>query len=225
MFGIYRNPVDDLFLRHAHRTHRRAHAIQASAYTQTWTELLFTHAADFTALASFTSEATLMAGVAEQPTFQPGFFSNPSASRRGFKVIARGIVACTGTPTYIFTFRLGSTQGSSSLAGAKVAESAAITMQSGVTDKVWEAEFDIQLRTPGQGSSNCVLSGAGFIRSPAGFASPFVYALTPSSGDSATWTASIDGGVTNYLNVSATCSASSASNTVRLKELLVFGLN
>lgn len=219
------NAVDRLYLEHARRIHRRAHAIRNSFTTGTATELLYTNAGDFTALASFTSEASLLAGVNEQAIFQPNFFLNPSAPRRAFRILARGILGTTGTPTFTFTGRLGTTSGSSFLSGTKIFESAAITTGSGVSTKLWQIQCDLQLRTPGIGTSNCTISGSGIVFSPGGFASPFAYALTPSSGESATWTATIDGALTQYLNLSVTCSASSASNTVTLKQLEVMGMN
>ncbi len=58
-----------------------------------------------------------------------------------------------------------------------------------------------------------------------GFASPFTYAIEPTTPDTATWTAVIDASLTYYLNVSVTWGTSSSSNTITLKQLLLYGLN
>jgi hypothetical protein len=189
-------------------------------------DLIFSSFADHTALSSFTSEASLLAGTNQQPRFPVGFFDRTGGVRnRSFKVRAAGVVSCTGTPTYTFTARIGGTVGSTELGGTAIAASAAITCQSGITSKIWELELDFTVRTPGQGANNCTLAGTGFIKSPAGFAAPYIYALAPSGGDSATWTSTINAAVENWLNLSVACSASSASNAITCKDLLVWAWN
>jgi hypothetical protein len=196
-----------------------------SATTGTWTEVIYNNNADFSATTSTSSEITLLSGINEQPTIPAGFFMNPSATRRVLSIIAKGVLTTTGTPTYTFQVRLSTTQGSSTLSGTSVAASAAITTASGVSNKYWELRLDLTCDIPGQGTNHTTLSGSGYVFSGAGFASPFIYALSPSGGDSATWTATVDGALTQYINVSVTPSAASSSNVLTLKQLLVLGLN
>lgn len=190
-----------------------------------WSEQLFANLADHTALASFTSEASLLAGTNAQCVFPPGFFFENNRPGRTLFVYASGIVACTATPTYTFSLRIGSTVGSAHLGGTLVLASAAITCASGISDKRWELCGRIVCRTPGLSTSNTTLSASGFVISTGGFASPYQYALSPGGGESATWTSTLDASVQQYLNLSVACSASSASNTIRCKELLVVSGN
>lgn len=184
-----------------------------------YADCFFQNTGDFTALASFTSEASLLAGQKHQPVLRAGLLANRDGPPRVLTFYAMGVLSCTGTPTYTFTCRLGSTAGDSSLAGTAVGVSAAITCASGVTNKWWELMLRLVCRTPGIGSGNCTVAGAGYVASPGGFASPFRYALEPTTPDTATWTATLAGEVANYFNLSVACSASSASNTIQCKHL------
>jgi hypothetical protein len=188
--------------------------------------LFANHKADYTALASFTSEASLLAGNALQPRIPAGLFDGPDAVGRTLLLRARGVLGSTGTPTYLFTVRMGITI--AAITDAAVASSAAITTASGVSTKRWELNLFITCRTPGQGAGGTTFSVDGSVVSYGGFASPFGYNLTQAGGESGTWTvapANFDPVKENYLNLSATCSASSASNTITCKnlELLLLG--
>jgi hypothetical protein len=194
-----------------------------SMQTGTWTECIFTNRADYTALASFTSEASLLGGLNLQPTLYPSFFEGTRSFGRGLSIVARGVLSVTATPTYTFTVRIGTAL--ASIGGTVVGISNAITAINGVTNKWWELRLDLVCNTPGQGSGNTTVSGSGYVVSPGGFGSPFVYPLEPSAPDTATWTATLDNSAANYVNLSATCSASSASNTIQCKQLIVLGLN
>lgn len=196
-----------------------------SATTLTWAELMWVNTADFTAFSTSASEGSIIAGLNEQPTIPALFFYNKPGKGRAVKILARGVLSNTGTPTIIFQARLSSTVGTATLTGGSVGVSAAITTQSGVTNKWWELGLDLTCYTPGQGSGNCTVSGAGYVSCPGGFASPFIYALEPTTPDTATWTQTLDASVSQYLNLSVTWSASSASNTITCKQLQVWGLN
>lgn len=192
--------------------------------TASWWETLFTSRADYTAVASTASEASLIAGNNVQPTFWAGYFDAYNRPGRTIRILASGIFSTTGTPTMIFQARLGTTSGSSFLSGTSVGVSAAITTGSGVTNKYFELDLTLTARTLGIGTGNTTLSGFGKVVSP-GFASPFIYPLEPTTPDTATWTSTIDMSLVQYLNLSLTWSASSASNTCTLKDLIVLGLN
>ena len=221
-------PAEAMDLRALHAARlRRAESqhLQCSALTGTWTECIFSNVADFTTLSSFTSEASLLGGTNQQPAFPALFFNDNRARGRAITVRGMGVLSSTGTPTYTFTFRLGTTAGSSYLSGTQVGVTAALTTQSGVTNKQFWFEFDLISRTPGLGSGNTTLAGAGYIGSPGGLASPFFYPIQPTTPDTATWTATIDSSSTYYMNISCACSASSGSNAITLKHLIVAGLN
>ena len=187
-----------------------------------WSEILYSSRADFTALSTFTSEASLLAGgVNCQPCIKPETWDTLAYGRR-LKIKANGVVGSTGAPTYIFQCRLSSTVGDSTLSGASIGVSPTITTQSGVTNQWWELLLDITCATPGQGANETTLICTGSVRSPGGFAAPYEYSLAPTTPPTATWTAAtIASAVAQYLNISVTCGTSNGSNAVTLKNLVV----
>lgn len=193
--------------------------------TASWTELLFSNRADYTAFNSSAAEGSLLAGLNQQPVIPALFFDGNRGFGKGVRLEAAGVLGTTSTPTITFQVRLGTTVGSSYLSGTSAAVSAAITTQSGVSNKWWYLSLTLLCNTPGQGTGNTTLSGAGYVTSPGGFASPFTYALEPTTPDTATWTVAVDDTVTQYINLSVTWSASSASNTITCKSLTLTGLN
>lgn len=195
-----------------------------SARTGTWTECFFVNRSDGSAVASTASETSLLGGLNDQPIIPATFFDGNKVGKAIY-LRAAGVFSNTGTPTLIFQVRSGTTVGSSSLTGASVGVSAAITTASGITNQYWELELWLKQTTPGFGTNNCTLAGAGKVVSPGGFASPFTYAIEPTTPATATWTQTIDASLTQYLNLSVTWSASSASNTITLKDLYCLGLN
>lgn len=190
-----------------------------------WSELLWANASDGTAYASSASEVSLLTGLNEQPTFWAGTFTSPIRGRRAFRFRAAGVFSNTGSPTLTFKLRLGTTLGVSDLNGTVIAANSAITTTSGVTNVLWELEYTGLVRTPGIGTGNATLSGVGRVSSPAGFASPFAYIMVPTPGTNQTWTTTFDASLTTCLNLSATWSASSASNTLTLKHAELVMLN
>jgi hypothetical protein len=202
---------------------RTSESLRNSATTGTWTELLFRNKGDFTAMSTTGSETSFLSGQNQQPTIPALFFDQ--VPLRAIGILARGILTTTtGTPTFTFQARLGSTIGVSTLSGTSVGVSAAITSTTGVTNVWWEMRLDLVCTVAGQGSGNATLSGAGYVMSPAGFATPFVYPLEPTTPNTATWTATLDDSVTQYLNLSATLQATGAP-ALTCKQLLVFGFN
>ena len=175
--------------------------------SMTWTEMFFSNYADHTALASFTADASLLAGTNRQPPIRRGFFDKQG---KALLLEAEGVVGSSGTPTYTFTWRLGETVGSTFLSGTAVGVSAAITMQSGVSNQYWYARLLLTCVTPGQGSTNTTLNCCGAISSGGGFAAPYEYALLPTTPPTATWTATINNEVEQFPNLSVACSASHA---------------
>jgi len=213
-------------LEDARRTAERENAIQCSGTRGTWTELMYANYSDFAALASSATEASLLAaGPKSQPVIPALFWDYNNPPARTIGLLGRGVFSNTGTPTGILTIRLGTTSGPTFITGTVVAVSPTITTASGITNVFFEFRLELACYTPGIGTGNTTLSGAGYIKSPAGFASPFDYALEPTTPPTGTWTATIDNSVTQYVNVDWTWSASSASNTITLKSLYMWGYN
>lgn len=187
-----------------------------------YTDCIFTNRADFTALASSAAEGSLLGGLNVQPVIQAfDMFDAGRAWGKSYTIEAAGVFSTTGTPTLIFQLRLGETAGSAYLSGTSIGVSAAITTQSAVSNVSWYLRFDFAVNTPGIGTGNTTLSGEGQVFAPTGFASPFFYNLTPTTPPTGTWTSTVNCGVHQYLNLSATWSASSASNTITCKRLRV----
>lgn len=203
----------------------REQRIRNSFITGTVCEQLFVNTADYTAFNTSAAEGSLLSGVNEQPLIPATFFFNKQGRSRCIRIEAEGVLSTTSTPTIIFQVRLGTTSGASFLSGTSVGVTAAITTASGVTNKWWSLRLDLQCNTTGIGTGNTTLSGSGYVMSPGGFASPFIYPLLPTTPDTATWTSTIDNSLTYYANLSVTWGTSSASNTITCKALRMFGFN
>lgn len=218
--------IDLAAIRAARAVERDREFIRASGITGTWNETIYQNVSDFTANANTSAETSLLAGTNnDQPLIPALFFNYKNAFGRKLRITARGVLSTTSTPTIIFQLRIGTTSGSSFLSGTSIGVSAAITTASGVTNQIWELRFEVTCRTPGQGAGNTTLVGSGLVHSPGGFASPFAYAMLPTTPPTGTWTATIDNLVNQYLNLSTTWSAANASNTITCKELTVEGMN
>lgn len=187
-------------------------------------QLLFNRWTDYTALASFTSEASLLTGFSQPVLWHPAL--DFTQVGRQFRLSGRGVLSSTGTPTYLFKVRLGSTAMSAdNLApplGTVIGASAALTTGSGVSNVVWSFELLLTMVSAGIGSGKATITSSGLVYCTG--LSPTVGDLAPTNG-SATWTTTCDSSVDNFFQVSATCSASSASNTIQLKHLELEALN
>lgn len=190
--------------------------------TGTNTELIYASTVAGAAKASFTSEVAIndTATMGVQAHLPPDFFlPNASSVGKTVRIVARGILSSTGTPTYTFTIRGGAAAATS---GIILLGSAALTTGSGVTNQIWEFEGEFTVKTMGAAGTNTSITGTGLLSSP-GTANKIdpLYGggATPGTGTT------LDTSITNYINFNVTCSASSASNTITLQSLQVYGLN
>lgn len=193
-----------------------------SFLTGTNTELIYASTSAGTAKNTFTAEVQIndTAGMGVQAHLPPDFWlPNKTQIGRGIRIVARGILSSTGTPTYTFTTRFGAAGNTSS---AIVLGSAALTTGSGVTNTAWAFEGDVILESIGAAGTNSTVRGIGSIEG-AGLASPFWYVLYGGAASPGT-VATVDTTITNYINFNVACSASSASNTITLQQLLVLSL-
>lgn len=194
-----------------------------SFLTGTNCELIYGNTASGTAKNTFTSEALIndTAGMGVQAHLPPDFWlPKPNSIGNGIRIVARGVLGSTLTPSYTINVRLGA----SGVAGPIVLGSAAMVTGSGVTSQYWELEGDVVLTAVGAAGANSTVRGQGQFRC-GGLASPFMYGLGASSSLTTPTVATLDTTITNYINVTATCTASNASNTITVQQLLVFGLN
>jgi hypothetical protein len=118
-----------------------------------------------------------------------------------------GIVSTTGTPTLQFTPRLGTsaTPASNLTLGA----STAVTLGSGISNRTWFAEFVLGFRQVGIAAAGATCTGSGFVVLDNGAG---VAGLSIGMGSAVPTTA--DHTIAQGLVLSATWSASSASNTI-----------
>jgi hypothetical protein len=196
-----------------------------SFLTGTNTELIYASTTAGTAKNTFTTEVQIndTAGMGIQASLPPFFFaSRPSTNGQSLRIVARGILSSTGTPTYTFTCRMGAA--ASITAAIILGMTAAVTTGSGVTNQGWTFEGDFIMRTPvGAAGANSTGVGTGMFLC-GGIASPFMAPLY--GGGASPGTVSIvDTSIQNYINFNVACNTSSASNSVTLQSLLVFGLN
>lgn len=194
-----------------------------SFLTGTNVELIYANTTAGTAKASFTSEVAIndTTGMGVACHLPPDFFMpNPTAVGKGLKIIARGILSSTGTPTYTWTIRSG-TAGNTT--AAILLGSAALTTGSGVTNQPWELEGDVYLVSQGAAGANSSVRGTGMLISP-GLATT-INGVGANASLTTPVATTFDCSITNFLNVNVTCSASSASNSIQLQSLQVYGVN
>ena len=190
--------------------------------TGTVLELIYANTASGTAKNTFTTEVAIndTAGMGERPVIPPYYFAPNGGVGGGIRIIARGILSSTVTPTYTFTCRLGT---NGNITAVIALGSAALTTVSGAANTGWEFQGDVILRTLATAGANSTIQGVGMLNGGASFASPFSYSLYGGGAQPGT-AATFDASITNYVNFNVACSASSASNSITLTQLLVFGL-
>ena len=201
---------------------------RGSFLTGTVCELIYTNSAVFTAKASFTAEFQINDTAGDAPTaFLPaGFFPpGPAFVGKTVRITARGVAGVTGTPTWVWTNRFNPTfSPANPPTGPNVGSNAAATALSGVSAQLWEYTVDVQMVTRGAAGNNSTLRGLGMLNAP-GLITPASTCSMFGAGASPGTVATFDWSLANTLTVGSTCSASSASNTIQVLQLLMFGLN
>jgi hypothetical protein len=195
-----------------------------SNYTGTVQELLYASTHVGIAKNTFTSEVTIndIATMGVQARLPADFWlPNNAQSGRGIRIVARGILSSTGTPTYTPTIRLGTSGSTLGPIILGTAGGVGLTTTSGAANAPFEIDGEVVLTGIGAAGGNSTLQGIGRILSP-GLATSYasLYGGAASPGTVAT----ADTSISNYINVNVACSASSASNTITLQQLLVYSL-
>lgn len=194
-----------------------------SFITGTNAELIYASTSPGTAKNTFTAESLLndTAGMGVQCHLPPDFWlpNRAQSVGRGIRIEARGILSSTATPTYTFTIRLGA---AGSVTAAIVLGTAALTTGTTVTNQYWELTGNIFLEAIGAAGANSTSRGLGYLISPG-----LAVTIHPAYGGAVTpgTVATVDTSITNYINFNVACSASSASNSITVQQLLVYGLN
>ena len=190
-------------------------------------DLVYANVASGTAKNTFSTEATPIlndtTGMGAQAQFNP-FYFDPAYAKSGktVRVVARGICSTTATPTYQFIVRLGATGIAASIAW----ESPAATTLTGIASKGWSFCADIVTRTLAGAGANSTIQGIGELFGDAtGFNANSLVLMGWANNAQPGTVATFDYSIANTVNVNVICSASSASNSVQLLQLLVWGLN
>lgn len=171
---------------------------------QFWNETLTWATADGTAIASTASETIIFPNVTI-----PG---NYLQDGRVLRLVAYGRHSTTGTPTLTFRLRWGG------VAGTVLAASGAITTGSAVSNAMWRLEALIQVRS--NGSSGTVFTvgevelGEDTANSVGSATNATAVGLMGSAGVATPAAVTVDLTADTALSITATWSASSASNTL-----------
>lgn len=193
----------------------------ATFLTGTNVETIYRSLTAGTAKNTFTTEVGIndSAGMGKQAFVPAHTMALDSVAGRVLRIVGRGILSSTATPTYTFTIRSGA---AASITTAILLGSAALTTGSGVTNQMYELEGEVVLTVVGAPGTNSTVRGTGLLAS-GGLASPFSYPIWGGAATPGT-VATFDTAIDNYINFNVACSASSASNTITLQQLFVFGM-
>lgn len=192
-----------------------------SQYTGTMPELYYSFSAAGTALATFTTEASLMGGY-PIPQIPATFFGKLGEQSSALKIRAYGNVGdTTAAPTFTWAVRLLSSATAFS-AGTPSWATPAVTLNgTSLTNTWWQLDMDIQLRSIAAGAATSVLAGYGVVSGSA--------LNTPATLPAANTTAVVNSsnfdntGATQYfLWLSAACGTSNAANTISLQGLKIY---
>lgn len=205
-----------------------------SAITGTWTELIFANRTSGTALTTFTTEASIAAGIAELGTtanfinagLPAGFFAANEGIGKVLRVELGGVFSSVaGTATFTFGLRW------TSASGVLIGTTTALTPAT-LTNAMWQAQLYITSLTTGPGTTatarctgeivlenSAVATGTtitSLFCAGSAFGTPTPTALT---------TAGFDSTVPLPIVPTVACSASNASNAVTLTDFRIFGCN
>lgn len=224
---VYLRDMEQLRWRHQLELLRRGRDPLASFLTGTNAELIYSSTSAGTAKNTFTSEVAIndTAGMGVQPHLPVDFWlpNKAQSNGRGIRIEAAGIVSSTATPSYTWTVRGGAAAATS---GAVMLGSAALATATGIANVPWYFCGNMMLESIGAAGANSTIRGIGTLMTDGYSAATttrlfMLYGAAASPGTAATF----DTSITNYLNFNITCTASSASNTITLQQLLLFGLN
>lgn len=192
-----------------------------SGYTMTQPELFYSFSAAGTALATFTTEASLMGGY-PIPQIPATFFGKLGEQSSAVKIRAYGNMGdTTSAPTFTWAVRLLSSATSWSAGTPSWTTAATATTGTSITNAWWQLDMDIQLRSIAAGAATSVLAGYGVVSGsmlsvPATLPAANTTAVANSSNFDNT------GATAYYLWLSAACGTSNAANAISLQGLKIY---
>jgi hypothetical protein len=190
-----------------------------SGYTGTMPELYYSFSGAGTALATFTTEASLMGGY-PIPQIPATFFSKLGEQSSAMKIRAYGNISTTATPTFTLSARLLTSATSWTAGGLLLGTSTTVTAASGITNAWWQMDADSILQSIAAGAATSSIGTFGLVSGPAfGTANGSIPGTNVSANNA---TLDNTGATQYYLWLSAACGTSSASNTIRLQGLKIY---
>jgi hypothetical protein len=193
-----------------------------SFITGTNMELIYASTVPGAAKASFNTESVIndTATMGVQCHLPPDFWlPSPGQVARGLRIVARGIIGSVTSPNYTFSIRAG-TAGSTS---AVILLGSGLLAGANNTAQPWEIIGDVVLTSIGAAGANSTVRGMGTIKSPG--LSPTIGGIGAGASLTTPTAATLDTSITNYINFNINCSAISATNSITLQSLQVYGLN
>lgn len=172
---------------------------------QSWQETLISAQVDGTALAN-TTTATSIIPASAKFTLPANFFSIGKVLR----VTAQGRISNTATPTITFDIRLGA---------VIVFTSGAITTVTTITNKTWQLEVLLTCRAIGASTSANLMGAGSWNTSAVASNNSIIPDTAPVVGTG------FDSTNSQTVDVFATWSAASASNTITLHSYILESLN
>lgn len=189
-----------------------------SSYQGTLPELYYSFSAAGTALATFTTEASLMGGY-PIPQIPGTFFNKLGDLSSAMKIRAYGNCSdTTAAPTFTLSVRLLTSATTWSAGGILLGSSNAITMTgTSVTNAWWQIDMDVILRSIAAGAATSSVSSAGTVTGSG------LTGFIPAANTSSVVSTLDNTGATQYfLWLSAACGTSNAANSISLQGLKVY---
>lgn len=183
-------------------------------------ELFYSESIAGTALATFTTEASLM-GAYPIPQIPATFFSKLGVQSSAMKIRAYLNVSDTTTaPTFTLSMRLLTSATSWTAGGLLLGSTAALTVNGTSQTNLWaQLDVDCILKAIAAGAATSTISTYGQLSGPAFTATGSIPA-TNVSADNATL--DVTGATQYFFWLSAACGTSNASNKIQLQGLKIY---
>lgn len=192
-----------------------------SGYTMTQPELFYSFSGAGTALATFTTEASLM-GAYPIPQIPATFFGKLGEQSSAMKIRAYGNIGdTTSAPTFTWTVRLLTSATTFATSGISWATAATTMTGTSITNAWWQLDMDVWLQSIAAGAATSTLAGMGVVSS----SQLSVPAMLPTTGTTNTAnSATFDntGATLYYLWLGAACGTSNAANKIQLQGLKIY---
>jgi len=192
-----------------------------SGYTMTQPELYYSEAIAGTALATFTTEASLM-GLYPIPPIPATFFTKTGQQSSSMKIRAYGNMGdTTSAPTFTWTVRLLTSATTFATSGISWATAATTMTGTSITNAWWQLDMDVWLQSIAAGAATSSLAGMGVV-SGSQLSVPAMLPATNVTNVANSATFDNTGATLYYLWLGAACGTSNAANKIQLQGLKIY---